>query len=140
MSLRLEKGWGVWTLDYRPDFSAAESGLDAFIHWDKDFVGKQAALAESEAGAKKKLVTMVVETDDTDVCNDEAIMKDGQAVGYVSSGGYTHHVRKSVALGYVPTELATAGTRLEVEIMGQLHGAEILEKPLYDADGGRMRS
>ncbi len=140
MSLRLEKGWGAWTLDYRPDFTAAESGLDAFINWDKDFVGKQAALAESEAGPKKKLVTMVVETDDADVCNDEAIMKDGEAVGYVSSGGYAHHAGESMALGYVPTDLATAGTRVEVEIMGQLHAAEILEKPLYDADGGRMRS
>jgi hypothetical protein len=38
--------------------------LDAFIHWDKDFVGKQVALAESETGAKKKLVTMIVDTDD----------------------------------------------------------------------------
>jgi dimethylglycine dehydrogenase len=140
MSLRLEKGWGAGTLDYRPGFTAAESSLDAFIHWDKEFVGKQAALAESKAGPQKKLVTMVVETDDTDVCNDEAIMNDGQAVGYVSSGGYAHHVGKSVALGYLPTALAAAGTQVEVEIMGQLYPAEILEKPLYDADGGRMRS
>jgi glycine cleavage system aminomethyltransferase T len=140
MSLRLEKAWGAWTLDYRPDFSAAESGLDAFIHWHKDFVGKQAALAESATGAKKKLVTMVVDSDDIDVCNDEAIIKDGEAIGYVSSGGYAHHVGKSVALGYVPAALAKAGTQVEVEIMGERYGAEILDKPLYDADGGRMRS
>ena len=140
MSLRLEKAWGAWTLDYRPDFTAAESGLDAFIHWDKDFVGKQAALTESAAGAKKKLVTMIVHTEDIDVCNDEAIMKDGQAIGYVSSGGYAHYVGKSVALGYVPAEMAKAGTKVDVEIMGEIYGAEILEKPLYDADGGRMRS
>jgi dimethylglycine dehydrogenase len=140
MSLRLEKGWGAWTLDFRPDFSAAESGLDAFINWDKDFVGKPAALAESGTGATKKLVTMVVDTDDIDVCNDEAIMEGGEAVGYVSSGGYAHHVGKSVALGYVPTELAAAGRRVEVEIMGQRYPAEILSGPLYDANGGRMRS
>jgi dimethylglycine dehydrogenase len=140
MSLRLEKGWGAWTLDYRPDFSAAESGLDAFIHWDKDFVGKEAARAEADNGATRKLVTLVVETDDIDVCNDEAIMNDGKAVGYVSSGGYAHHVGKSVALGYVPTHLAGAGTRVGVEIMGKIYPAEILGMPLYDANGGRMRS
>ncbi len=140
MSLRLEKAWGVWTLDYRPDFTAAESGLDVFIHWDKDFVGKDAALAESTAGPKKTLVTMVVDTDDIDVCNDEAIMNDGEAIGYVSSGGYAHHVGKSVALGYLPTELAKAGARVEVEIMGESYPAEILGKPLYDSNGGRMRS
>jgi dimethylglycine dehydrogenase len=140
MSLRLEKGWGAWTLEYRPDFTAAQSGLDAFIDWNKDFVGKQAALAESKDGPSKKLVTMVVETDDIDVSNDEAIMKDGQAVGYVSSGGYAHYVGKSVALGYVPTALAATGTQVEVEIMGRLCPAEVLGMPLYDANGGRMRS
>lgn len=139
MSLRLEKGWGAWTLDYRPDFTPAESGLDAFIHWDKDFIGKQAALAEAERGARKKLVTLVVDSHDIDVSNDEAIMADGRAVGYVSSGGYAHHVGKSVALGYVPAELSVPGTRVAVEIMGERYPAEIQGRPLYDPDGGRMR-
>ena len=140
MSLRLEKGWGAWTLDYRPDFTAAESGLDAFIHWDKDFIGREAALAEAAKGPEKRLVTMVVATDDIDVSNDEAILRDGEAIGYVSSGGYAHHSGKSVALGYVPAGLARAGERVEVEILGRGYPAEILGAPLYDADGGRMRS
>ena len=59
MSLRLEKAWGAWALDYRPDFTAAESGLDAFINWDKDLIGKDAALAERTAGPAKKLVTLM---------------------------------------------------------------------------------
>jgi len=44
MSLRLEKNWGAWTLDFRPDFTAIESGLDAFINWNKDFIGKEPTL------------------------------------------------------------------------------------------------
>jgi len=58
MSMRLEKNWGAWTLDYRPDFTAAESGLDAFIQWKKDFIGKPAALAERERGPDKKPLGM----------------------------------------------------------------------------------
>ena len=46
MSMRLEKNWGAWALDFRPDFTAAESGLDLFINWNKDFLGKKAALKE----------------------------------------------------------------------------------------------
>jgi len=140
MSLRLEKGWGAWTLDFRPDFTPAESGLDAFIQWDKNFVGKAAAEKQRQAGAANKLVTLVVETDGIDVSNDEAILLDGEAVGYVSSGGYAHHVGKSVALGYVPTELATGGQRVQVEILGEMCGAEIQGAPLYDANGVRMRA
>ena len=139
MSMRLEKSWGVWTLDFRPDFTAAESGLDAFINWDKDFIGKPAAAAERDNGVNKKLVCMIVETTDIDVSNDEAILKDGQCVGYVTSGGYAHHVQQSMAMGYVPTELAVEGTELSVEIMGELYTARVVSQPLYDPSGDRMR-
>ena len=139
MSLRLEKGWGAWTLDFRPDFTAAESGLDAFIDWTKDFIGKQAALAERETGPTKRLVTLVVETDDIDVCNDEAILKDGEAVGYVTSGGYAHTAGKSVAMGYLPAALTAGGTEVEIEINGEMVPAEVQSAPLYDPDGARMR-
>jgi dimethylglycine dehydrogenase len=140
MSLRLEKGWGVWTLEFRPDFNAVESGMDAFINWKKDFVGKEATLAAKEAGAKRQLVTMVIDVDGIDVSGDEAILRDGEAVGYVSSGGYAHRVGRSMAMGYVGSEHAAAGTRLQVEILGQIYGAEVLGAPVYDANGANMRA
>ena len=140
MSLRLEKSWGVWTLDFRPDFTATESGMDAFIDWSKDFIGKQAAEAERTKGPQKRLVTMTVDTVDIDVCNDEAILKDGECVGYVTSGGYAHTVNRSIALGYVPAALAKAGEALEVEINGEMFSATIIDKPLYDPGGEKMRS
>jgi len=140
MSLRLEKNWGAWTLDFRPDFTAAESGLDIFINWNKDFVGKEACLIEKKRGIKKKLVTMIIDTKDIDVTNDEAILKDNKCVGYVTSGGYAHHSKKSMALGYVPVELSKHQTALSIEINGKLFKAHITDKPLYDANGRKMKS
>ena len=140
MSMRLEKNWGAWTLDFRPDFTAAESGLDFFINWDKKFIGKEEALKEKKNGTKKKLVTMTIETKDIDVTLDEAIMKDGKCVGYITSGGYAHHVKKSMAMGYVPNDLAMNGTELNVEINGNFYKAKVQSKPLYDPRGTKMRS
>jgi len=140
MSMRLEKGWGVWTLDFRPDFTAAESGMDAFINWKKDFVGKAVAETEKTEGTASKLITLVIDVDGIDVSNDEAILHDGQAVGYISSGGYAHHVQKSVAMGYVPSQLANGGTRLQVEILGDMYDAVVQAAPLYDANGANMRA
>ena len=140
MSLRLEKSWGAWALDYRPDFNAVESGLDGFINWRKEFVGKAATEAVRSAGAARKLVTLVVDVDGIDVSNDEAILHGGKAVGYVSSGGYAHHVGKSMAMGYVDADHAAAGNMLQVEILGQFYDAEVLGAPLYDANGANMRS
>ena len=140
LSLRLEKSWGVWGADYRPDFTAAEAGLDSFIDWSRDFCGKQPALAEAKTGPARRLCVMRLDTDDEDVTGDEAVMKDGEAVGFVSSGGYAHHVGCSVALAYLPAELAAASTKLEVEILGQFWPAEVLGQPLYDANASLLRS
>ena len=140
LSMRLEKGWGVWTLEYRPDFNAIESGMDAFINWHKEFVGKQATLAAREAGPQQKLVTMIIDVDGIDVSHDEAILVENKAVGYISSGGYAHHVERSMAMGYVTTEFSEPGTKLQVEILGKLYDAEILGEALYDANGEKMRA
>ena len=110
-----------------------------FINWDKDFIGKEAAQKEREAGPTIKLVTMTIDTDDIDVTLDEAILKDGECVGYVTSGGYAHHVQQSMALGYVPAELAADGTELEVEINGEMYSARVVGQPLYDPSGEKMR-
>lgn len=138
MSLRLEKGWGVWGMDFRPDYTAAMSGLDAFIDWDKDFVGKAAALAEREAGPKDRLVTMVIDTD-LDVVGDEAILQDGQCIGHITSGGYAHHARASVAMGYIRADLSADGTALQVEIDGTMRPARVASTLLHDPSGSRMR-
>ncbi|MFZ2102679.1 MAG: aminomethyltransferase family protein, partial [Oricola sp.] len=139
MSLRLEKGWGVWTMDFRPDYTAAQSGLDAFVDWSKPFIGREAALVEKQQGPKARLVTMVVDSDRRDVVGDEAILRDGACIGHVTSGGYAHHSRCSVAMGYVPPDCAAEGTMLQVEINGEMLAARVAAAPLYDPQGTRMR-
>jgi dimethylglycine dehydrogenase len=139
MSMRLEKNWGVWTLDFRPDFTAAESGLDAVIAFDKkaNFIGKAAAKAGKPV---KRLVTMIVDTKDVDCLGDEPIFYHGKCVGNVSSGGYAHHTKKSMAMGYVPIDCANDGTELEIELLGDFYKASVVARPVYDPDGMRMRS
>ena len=113
--------------------------MDAFIDWKKDFVGKEATLKVKEEGATRKLVTLVIDTP-IEVTLDEAVMKDGEAVGYITSGGYAHIVDKSMALAYVSAEYAAAGTNLGVEILGEVYDATVQSEPLYDPNGGKMRS
>jgi dimethylglycine dehydrogenase len=140
MSLRLEKHWGVWTLDYRPDYTAAESGLDAFIDWRRDFIGRESALAERERGPSRRLVTMIVDTPEQDVVGDEAIMQGRKCVGHVTSGGYAHHIGCSMAMGYVPQHCSADGAELAVEINGKVYRARVVTKPQYDPSGSKMRS
>ena len=139
MSLRLEKGWGAWGLEFRPDFNAVESGMDAFINWNKDFVGKEATQIFKDNGVDRKLVTLTIDTP-IDVTLDEAVLVGGEAVGYITSGSFAHHVEKSMAMAYVATPHAEAGSTVQVEILGEMHDAEIMGAPVYDPNGGRMRA
>ena len=138
MSMRLEKSWGAWTMDFRPDFTIMESGLDFFVDWDKDFIGKKVALIEKIKGPTKKLSVIQIETK-TDVSGDEAVMYNGECVSYITSGGYGHSVKKSLAMTYLPVELIDSNAKLEVEILGEFKEASIVMEPLYDPSGSKMR-
>ena len=82
---------------------------------------------------------MTIESEEIDVSNDEAILKNEKPIGYISSGGYAHYVKKSVALGYVPIKHSKPGTEVQVEILGEIYNAEVQDAPLYDPNGTRMR-
>jgi len=137
MSMRLEKNWGAWTLDYRPDFTAKESSLDVFINWNKEFIGKESAKKDNSS---LKLTPLIVETDDIDVCNNEAVMKDGKSIGYVTSGGFAHYVNKSIAFSYLDKNILNSDKKIQVEINGNFFNCLIIKEPLYDPSGKKMRN
>ena len=139
-SLRMEKNYGSFNKDFRPDYTVAETGLDVFVDFGKgDFVGKAAALEERERGPKRRFVTMVVEAPHADVVGYEAILKDGKVVGNVTSGAFGHTVGKSLAAGYVASEFARDGERLSIDILGIECEARITGRALHDPDGARLR-
>jgi len=139
-SLRLEKSFGSWAREYRPIYGPFEAGLDRFVDLRKnDFIGRDHAQRERDVGPGRRLVTMVVEGTDADVIGDEPIAHDGKVVGWVTSGGYAHHVRHSVALGYVPANLVREAAGFGIEILGLWRQARVISEPLFDPRGDRMR-
>jgi glycine cleavage system aminomethyltransferase T len=60
-------------------------------------------------------------------------------VGLVTSGGFGYRLKRSIALAYVRTDLALAGTELEVEILGSRRRAVVAREPLYDPNNMRLR-
>ncbi len=140
-ALRLEKNYGSWAREYRPIYGPLEAGLDRFVAYSKeaDFIGKAGALAERASGGKLRLRAFVMEADDADVIGDEAIWFGGAVRGWVTSGGFAHNAGKSVAMGYVPKEIADESGDFEIELLGRRHRARIQATPLFDANFERMR-
>ena len=141
MSLRLDKYFGSWLSEFSPDYTAAETGLDRFVSWKKNtpFIGREAAEAERAAGPRRRLMPFEVDAADADVTAYEPIFVGGEVVGFCTSGGFSHHAGKSVAMGFLPTEIANEGQRAEIEILGQMRPATVLGAALFDPDGARMR-
>jgi dimethylglycine dehydrogenase len=94
----------------------------------------------NEADAPLRLVALSVEAADADASGDEPIWHDGRVVGSITSGGYGHSAQTSIALGYVPGELAAADSGFEVEIIGARRAARRLDAAAFDPQGLRMRS
>ena len=133
MSLRLEKSFGAWMREYRPDYTPAETGLDRFVDLRKnDFIGRDAAMRERDAPPGRRLCTFVVDARDADVWADEPIFAGDDVVGFVTSGGYAHYSRKSVALGFVPVETMDGDTEFAIEILGERRAAKLVGEPVLD--------
>ena len=140
MSLRLEKSFGAWMREYRPEYTPAETGLNRFVDLRKnDFIGRDAAMRERDAPPGRRLCTFVVDAHDADVWADEPIFAGDDVVGFATSGGYAHYSDMSVALGFVPVELIDGGAELTVEILGDRRAAKLVREPVLDARGERMR-
>ncbi|MEK7426577.1 MAG: FAD-dependent oxidoreductase [Actinomycetota bacterium] len=152
ITMRLEKSFGTWFREYRPIYTPLEAGMDRVLKFDHAFIGREAVEAEIAAGGpQRKLVTFVVDVDPdapADVIGDEPVWHVGpegeRVVGWITSGGYAHYSAVSLAMGYIPTELAVptdeAGGRFEIEIIGRRRPAKLQHDPVLDPQGLRMRA
>ncbi|MBS35963.1 MAG: glycine cleavage system protein T [Thiotrichales bacterium] len=140
-ALRLEKGFGSWATEFRPIYGPFEADMGRFIDLSKnDFIGRDAALKEKEDGPARFRVTLVIDDDGVDVMGNEPVWHNDEVVGWITSGGYAHFVEKSLAIGYIPAELAVEGTSgFEVEVLGVRRPAELSLEPPLDPKALRMR-
>ena len=140
-SLRLEKNFGSWAREFRPIYGPMEAGLNPFVAYDKeaDFIGKEIARKEKEEGGNLRLRTFVVDAKDADVIGDEPIWHEGEVKGWVTSGGFAHGSDVSMAMGYVPREIADQTSGWEIEILNERCSCKLQPKPLFDPEAKIMR-
>ena len=141
-SLRVEKGYRAWKGDLSTDYSLLEGGLERFVDWTKEFVGKPAMLAEKQAGVKKSFVTLTLDAPGAaDAPYMSMIWHDGVIVGETTSGAWGYRIGKSVALGMLRPDLCVPGGRVEVEIFGERFAATVqADAPLWDPANQRIRA
>lgn len=140
LSTRLEKSFGIWSAEFTQGYTPAQTGMDRWIDWEKDFIGKAAALIERDGnGPERMIVTLEIDADDADPVGYEPVWRDGDIVGFVTSGGYGHTVRKSLAMAMVNVDAAQEGTDLKIHVVGVEKDAKVVPASPYDPKGRAMR-
>ncbi len=141
-SLRIEKGYRAWKGDLSTDYSMLQGGLERFIKWEKDFPGKAALEAEKQQGVTKSFVTLTLDNPgDQDAPYMATIWANGEVVGETTSGAWGYRVNQSVALGMIRPDLNVPGTKVQVDIFGQMIDATVqADQPLWDPENARIRA
>jgi len=140
-ALRIEKSYGSWFSEFTPDYDPISAGLCRFVDLSKPhFIGKDALEKLEAKGTDYTLATLEVEVDDADAFGGEAIIRDGEIVGDVTSGSYGHTVGKSLALGYIRSDALDPSADYAVTVIGSPTSARLLNGPAYDPKGQRLRA
>jgi 4-methylaminobutanoate oxidase (formaldehyde-forming) len=145
-SLRLEKGYRAWSSDITPNDTPFEAGLGWAVKMrpNRPFIGREALEAVAGRPLKKRLAGFVAEDPAAVLLGRETILRDGVAVGYLTSGGYGYTLGAPVGYGYVRNPDGVADDWLlagsyDLVVAGDTVPARIGLRPFHDPENAKVR-
>ena len=146
-TLRLEKGYRAWGAEIGPDHTPVETGLvwACKMKSGLPFKGRAALAAQMAGGVKKRLAGFTVDDPAVVLLGRETIYRNGERVGWLSSGGYGHTIGKPVGYGLirrmdgVSEDFIRSGD-YELEVASERFAARLHLEPLYDPANLRVKS
>jgi 4-methylaminobutanoate oxidase (formaldehyde-forming) len=146
-SLRLEKGYRAWGSDITPNDTPFEAGLGWAVKMKRNtpFLGREALEKVAGTPLKKRFAGFVIDDPDAVLVGRETILRDGIAVGYLTSGGYGYTIGKSIGYGYVRNadgvsdEFLASGC-YELVIANETVPAHVALEPLFDPQALRVKA
>nr|WP_298094154.1 FAD-dependent oxidoreductase [uncultured Shinella sp.] len=146
-SLRLEKGYRAWGSDITPNDTPFDAGLGWAVKLRKntDFLGRRALEAAQGEPRKKAFAGFTVDNPDIVLVGRETILRNGEPVGYLTSGGYGYTLGKNVGYGYVRRidgidDAFLGDGDYELVVAMERTPAKIHLEPLYDAAASRVKA
>ena len=146
-TLRLEKGYRAWGSDIGPDHTPVEAGLAWACKMKSGipFQGRDVIASQLASGVKKRMAGFSVDDPSVILLGRETIYRNGERVGWLSSGGYGHSVDRPIGYGYirqkdgVTEDYMTTGS-YELEVASERVPAKLHLIPLYDPQNIKVKS
>ena len=146
-SLRLEKGYRAWSSDITPNDTPFEAGLGWAVKLRKntDFLGRRALEGLAGQPLKKRLMGFTVDDPSIVLAGRETILRNGEPVGYLTSGGYGYTLGQNIGYGYVrhaegvSDDYLKAG-RYELVVAAEKTPATLHFGPMYDPTMDKIKA
>ena len=136
-SLRLEMGMALYGNDIDDTVTPLEANLAWLVKLKKgDFVGSDALKKQKEEGVKKKLIGFSL-GERSFPRPGYPVFVNGAPSGNVRSGTMSPTLNIPIGTAYVPSDWASEGTSLEVEIRGKRVAGKVEKMPFYK-NGSRL--
>jgi 4-methylaminobutanoate oxidase (formaldehyde-forming) len=147
-SMRLEKGYRAIGRELTPDYNPVEAGLlfACKLKTPVAFLGREAVEKARAEGPRRRLVSLVLADPAVMIWGGELVLRDGVAVGQVTSGAWGETVGGAVGLAYVrhpagevvTPDVARSG-RYQVNVGGDLYDAAVSLRAPFDPAGDRVK-
>jgi aminomethyltransferase len=131
-TLRLEVCYPLHGNDITAETDAISAGLGWVCALETEFTGVDELRRIKADGPERRLTAFVM--------REKAIPRSGMAIaegGAVTSGSLSPMLDVGIGMGYVPAELAQAGTSLTIDVRGRPRRAEVVAKPIYKREESR---
>lgn len=135
--LRLEVGYSLYGSDIDESTTPLEAGLEGFVNFNKQFVGKEVLLKQQQAGTARRRIAFKVNSRRAPRHGYD-IQVDGQTVGEVTSGVFSPMLGYGIGIGYVEGADLASGSALSICKDRVVLDAVVCDLPFYN--GGSLRS
>ncbi len=129
-TLRFEACLPLYGHEINESISPLEAGLSFFVKLESDdFIGREALIKQKENGISRKLVGF--ELDKGIARQGCEVFKDGQKIGFVTTGYKSPTLGTSIGLALVEREFGTMGDTFDIQVRKNLRQGKIISKRFY---------
>jgi glycine cleavage system T protein len=143
-SCRIEKGYKHFGYDISNEDSVLEAGLGFAVKENKptskfgEMIGKDSIIKKRDEGFKNILLQFRLKDPEPLLYHNEPILRDGEIVGYLTSGNYGHYLKGAIGLGYIKCRKlgenieSILASNYQIDVAGHIIDADVSFKPMYD--------
>jgi len=151
-SCRIEKAYRHFGHDISNEDNVLEAGLGFVVKENKinskfgDMIGKNAIIKKKNDGLNKRLLQFRLKNPEPLIYHNEPILRDGDIVGYITSGNYGHHLKGAIGLGYVNCKETGESSNsilksdYQIDVAGNIIDADASFQPLYDPKSLKVKN